>query len=80
MMNPKTSLLTITFNCMVAGIIAGILFSIFLCALVLFIAGTGNTNLSEMQRNSNPVLTGQHTKGVSGLNSDRATTTSSNLL
>jgi len=48
MTNPGTSMLTITLNCIVAGIFAGILFSIFLCALVLLIAG-GEVKLTQQQ-------------------------------
>jgi hypothetical protein len=45
----KLSLLTITFNCMVAGIIAGILFSMILCAIVLLIVGNGDVAVSRQQ-------------------------------
>ena len=36
-MKTHTSLLTITFNCMVAGLCAGILFSIFICSVVMML-------------------------------------------
>ena len=36
-MKMQTSLLTITFNCMVAGLCAGILFSLFICSLVILL-------------------------------------------
>jgi hypothetical protein len=49
MIHPKMSLLTITFNCMVAGIIAGILFSIVLCTIVLLIVANGDVALSRQQ-------------------------------
>lgn len=49
MIHPKMSLLTITFNCMVAGVIAGILFSIILCAIVLLIVGNGDVAVSRQQ-------------------------------
>lgn len=36
-MKMQNSLLTITFNCMVAGLCAGILFSLFICSLVILL-------------------------------------------
>ena len=77
MVDKKISVLTITLNCMVAGIIAGALFSILLSALVLLIAGTGNTTLSETQRDNVPAITRQHAHGVSAF--DNAATTNSHI-
>jgi len=70
-MGPKTSLLTITLNCMVAGLCAGILFSVFLCAIVLLIAASGGPADSTVPPYDATTVPVRHTSVVPDNNNTR---------